>query len=282
MADKCYELNIAPASNPFPTGSFVRRQRAQAEAERPAWRTFEVTAEGGRFQVRLDGQAVLDYTDSKPVRRGHIGLQYNSGKIEFRNVKLKPLGMKPIFNGKDLSGWKIHADNTSQWVVTPERAIHVIGGKGQLESVGQYGDFTLQLEVFVNGQYLNSGVFFRSIPGDWSNGYESQIHNRFENGDRNKPDKEQSGTGAIFRRQAARRVVANDKEWFTKTIHADGPHMAVWVNGYQVTDWTDRRKPDENPRKGLRLKPGTIILQGHDPTTDLFFRNLRIAELPPK
>ena len=58
-----------------------------------------------------------------------------------------------------------------------------------------------------------------------------------------------------------------------------GLHMAVWVNGYQVSDWTDRRAPAENPRKGLRLKAGTIILQGHDPTTDFMFRNLRMAEL---
>jgi hypothetical protein len=58
--------------------------------------------------------------------------------------------------------------------------------------------------------------------------------------------------------------------------------MAVWVNGYQVSDWTDRRKPDENPRWGMRTKPGTIIIQGHDATTDLSLRNLRIAEIPPR
>ncbi len=46
-----------------------------------------------------------------------------------------------------------------------------------------------------------------------------------------------------------------------------------------MSDWTDERAPHENPRKGLRLKAGTIIIQGHDPTTDLSFRNLRIAEL---
>ena len=52
------------------------------------------------------------------------------------------------------------------------------------------------------------------------------------------------------------------------------------VNGYQVTDWTDHRPPHDNPRSGLRLEPGTISLQAHDPTTNLRFRNLRIAELP--
>ena len=55
--------------------------------------------------------------------------------------------------------------------------------------------------------------------------------------------------------------------------------MAVWVNGVQVSDWTDTRKPDPNPRRGLRLEAGTIMIQGHDPTTDLSFRNLRIVEM---
>ena len=58
--------------------------------------------------------------------------------------------------------------------------------------------------------------------------------------------------------------------------------MAAWVNGYQVSDWVDRRKPNKNPRRGLRLEPGTIMIQGHDPTTDLLFRNLRISELPKR
>jgi len=75
-------------------------------------------------------------------------------------------------------------------------------------------------------------------------------------------------------------VIADDFEWFAKTIIAEGPHIAVWVNGTQVTDWTDKREPDENPRRGLRLEPGTIMIQGHDPTTDLSFRNLRAAEMP--
>jgi hypothetical protein len=109
-------------------------------------------------------------------------------------------------------------------------------------------------------------------------GYESQIHNGYLDGDRSKPA--DCGTGGIFRRKDARRVMADDNQWFHKTIIAEGPHVAVWVNGRQVSDWTDQRKPHENPRKGLRLEPGTIMIQGHDPTTDLSFRNLRAGELP--
>ena len=59
--------------------------------------------------------------------------------------------------------------------------------------------------------------------------------------------------------------MADDFKWFTMTLHADGRHMASWVNGYQVCDWTDARAVDENPRRGLRLKPGTIQIQGHVP-----------------
>jgi len=156
----------------------------------------------------------------------------------------------------------------------------VKNGRGMLESEGQYADFTLQLECFVNGKGLNSGVFFRCIPGDIMNGYECQIHNGYLGGDRTRP--EDCGTGGFFRRQDARRVVADDFTWFSLTLHVDDRHMAAWVNGYQVSDWSDTREPNENPRRGLRLEAGTLQIQGHDPTTDFNFRNLRIAEIPQR
>ena len=111
-------------------------------------------------------------------------------------------------------------------------------------------------------------------------GYECQIHNGFLDGDRSQP--EDCGTGGIFRRQDARYIVANDEQWFRLTLIADGPHMAAWVDGYQVSDWTDERPDDENPRRGRRLQAGTLMLQGHDPTTDISFRNLQISELAPR
>ncbi|NQU20745.1 MAG: DUF1080 domain-containing protein [Candidatus Nealsonbacteria bacterium] len=280
VTGKCYELNIAGADNPFPTGSFVQRQKAEGEHQSTDWQTYDVTAQGGHFTVKLDGKLVLDYTDPKPLGRGFIGLQLNSGKVEFRNVKLKPLGLASIFNGKDLTGWKTYPEMESEFTVTKEGWMNVRNGKGQIETEGTYADFTMQLDVFVDGKALNSGVFFRCIPGEVMNGYESQIHNGYIDGDRTKP--QDCGTGGIFRRQNARRVVADDFAWFQKTIHVDGKHVAVWVNGYQVTDFTDDRKPDANPRKGLRLEPGTIQIQGHDPTTNLSFRNLRIAEMPAR
>ncbi|MBL9122300.1 MAG: DUF1080 domain-containing protein, partial [Planctomycetaceae bacterium] len=117
-------------------------------------------------------------------------------------------------------------------------------------------------------------------PGEFTQGYECQIQNAYQNGDRTQPV--DCGTGGFYRRQNAREVVANDLEWFRMTLIATGPHMAAWVNGRQVSDWTDTRPPHENPRQGLRLTGGTLSLQGHDPTTDLLFRGLKIVELPAR
>lgn len=276
-ASDCYELNIAPPDDSkFSTSSFVGRKLGSAKDVDGNWHRYHVTANGGQFTVKLDGTEVLSFKDAQPLGRGFIGLQLNHGKVEFRNVKLRPLGVKPLFNGKDLTGWKILPDRASTFSVA-DGALRMKSGPGQLETEDQYADFVLQSEVFVNGKELNSGFFFRSIPGEYQNGYESQIHNGTKDGDRNQPNN--CGTGGIFRRQDARRVVANDFEWFNKTVICEGRHMAVWVNGFQVSDWTDRRKPDPNPRRGLRLEKGTIILQGHDPTTDLSFRNMGVVEM---
>jgi len=276
---KCYELNIAPPDNPFPTGSFVQRRKAKEVPERAGeWQTFEVTLDGPKATVKLNGEEVLTYDDPAPIGRGLIGLQLNTGAVEFKNIKLRPVGLAPLFNGKNLDGWKDHPESKSKFTVVEKGELHVTStGRGCIESDKQFGDFVLRLECISHAPSLNSGLFFRCIPGEFMNGYESQIHNGFKNGDRSQPV--DCGTGGIFRRVNARLVNANDKQWFHKTIVANGPHVSVWVNGYQVTDWTDERKADKNPRNGLRVEAGTLQIQGHDPTTDLSFRNLKGREL---
>jgi hypothetical protein len=279
-ATDCYELNIAdPSVSPFPTGSFVGREKATGTHDTTEWRTFTVKAEGGHFTVAIDTEQVLDYEDPQPLGRGFIGLQFNQGKVEFRNVKLKPLSLEPIFNGRDLTGWTEYPGKASKFTVTPEGWLNVKNGNGQLEYEHPVADFILQTEVFSNGVFLNSGIFFRNIPGEFWQGYESQIMNGHF-GDRTRPI--DYGTGAFYRRQKARKVVSDDFKWFHKTLVVAGDHMATWVNGYQVSDWTDDREPNENARNGKRLEAGTIAIQGHDPKTDLSFRNIKLGVLPPR
>lgn len=293
-ATECYELNIAPPENPFPTGSLVQRALQEMEQNelnfdgareaipRPdlwdgQWHWFLVRVQDDTFLTFADGFRMGEYEGDAP-RSGRIGLQFREGPVSFRNIRLKPLGLQPMLNGKDLAGWNTKNAEASKFEVASNGELHVTNGRGILETDASYGDFVMQLDAFVDGDGLNSGVFFRSIPGEYADGYESQISNKIAGGDPAQPT--DFGTGAIYRRTAARRVVSKDHEWFTKTIVATGPHIAVWVNGYRVTDWTDERPPSDNPREGLRLAPGTISLQGHDPTTNLRFRNLRIVELP--
>lgn len=205
------------------------------------------------------------------------------GTLAIKSLKAKPFGAKPLFNGKNLDGWKVFQGDpkraATKFDVTPARELSAKNGPGDLQTEKQFDDFILQLECKTNGKALNSGIFFRCIPDQYQNGYEAQIQNAYL-GDRTKPL--DYGTGAIYRRVAARKVVSNDNEWFTMTVVAQGAHFSTWVNGYQTVDWTDDRKANDNPRQGLRTEKGHLSIQGHDPTTDLLFRNIRIAELPRK
>ncbi len=281
----CYELNICDSHPAFPTGSIVGRKKVeQPVVGEVEWKTYWVRVEGSKITVKLDEKLVMEFSDNETqsprLKSGFIGLQKNEGKVEFRNIALRPLRTKLLFSGKDLNGWRTVPGSKSEFTVVDD-TIHVANGPGFLETDGIWDNFILQFDAKTNGRHLNSGVFFRAMPGTEeapSNGYEFQIHNGFEKDDRSKPM--DAGTGAIFRFTKARWVVANDEEWFTATLIANGPHFATWVNGLQVSDWTDERKRHENPRRGLRQQAGHISLQGHDPKTDLQFRKLRLAPLP--
>lgn len=279
----CYELNICDVHPMFKTGSLVGLAKpTKPVVGEEVWKTFDVTVRGAHIVVKLDGETILDYKNPNPGARnvGFIGLQKNAGLVKFRNVFLKPLASKPLFNGRDLTGWRIVPGGVSEFKVQ-DGNIHVKNGRGYLETIDQWADFVLQAEAKTNGEHLNSGIFFRALPGTEKNpadGYECQIRNEWEGDDRTKPV--DFGTGAIYRRIATRKVVPSDKEWFTMTILARGAQVSVWVDGYQTTDWIDTRKPHSNPRNGLRTEAGHFSLQGHDPTTDLDFKNIRLTEFP--
>jgi len=244
----------------------VRRENAS---------TTSVTHATGPDRTRL---VIGDVETNSPVTLSiHIP---DGNKLAIKSLKLRPHGEKPLFNGKNLDGWKQYTGDAkrsaTKFTVTAEGELSAKNGPGDLRTEKQFDDFVLQFECKTNGKALNSGIFFRCIANQYQNGYEAQIQNAFLL-DRSKPV--DFGTGAIYRRVKARKVVSNDNEWFTMTVAARGAHIATWVNGYQTVDWTDDRKPNDNPRQGLRTAKGHLSIQGHDPTTDLLFRNIRIAEL---
>ena len=87
----CYEVNIAPPDNPFPTGSIVKHVKVEGLAEKEEWRSFKLTVNEGTVTIVLDGKEVVKRKMAKPRPAGYIGLQKNSGKISFRKVRIKEL-----------------------------------------------------------------------------------------------------------------------------------------------------------------------------------------------
>lgn len=280
---------------------------------------FEYRTQGGKHaQLRFDGQAVA--LEDRPVADGAyraftsaptakaeatapVELRVPAGcKLSLRGVKLRPLGLTPIFNGKDLDGWKEFPNRPAKFSVSDKGELCVQNGPGDLQTTGAWGNFVLQIECISNGKHLNSGVFFRCQPDKYQMGYEAQIQNGFTRAPprdevtveeydpqthkltgkkKVKTAADDYGTGAIYRRMPARFAVAKDHEWFTMTIVAEGRHLATWVDGVPQVDWTDNRPQSDNARNGCRLEKGPVSLQAHDKTTDLCFRNIRVAELPP-
>ncbi len=249
------------------------------------FKEIHVKAVGGNVEVTVDGKAA-PVTVTRPL--GHIELQYQryhgdkgQTKVEVSEVKLRPIGMTSLFNGKDLTGWNAIPDHKSVFSVL-DGALNIKNGNGQIETAGTFKNFMLQIDIFSNGDHLNSGVFFRTPPGVFWKGYEFQVRCQWEGDDRTKAV--DFGTGGVYGLCPSRKVVASDREWYNMTEVVNGNHYAAWLNGYQVSDFYDTRPPvkDADGKSGFVGNAGTINLQGHDPTTDMSFKNINIQSYPEK
>lgn len=217
--------------------------------------------------------------------RGPAGKIRLGDGLAISTLNLKPVGMKALFNGRDLTGWDRRgrvppSDRPgAKWTWRPG-VVEVRGGPEALEyapanSPALFGDFLTQVVVVTRRADTNGGLFIRNEPGKTMMGYEIQLHHAWYD-----PAGSRHGytTGGIDDRQQARTAVSADFVPCRVTVVAHGPHFATWVNGYQTADWTDTRAPHANPRQGQRLEPGTLQLQAHDPETHLEFHGVWIQE----
>ena len=256
--------------------SYTMGKAFGSPGERPLpWTEVTMELRRDRVAILSENRGSASGKGPQPPVRLHLAGVLGTG---FRNVLYRPdTAPLPLTTFTPVPG------NAAK-VTRENDELRLTGGPGFLRSAETYGDFVLQCEVKLNSADSNSGLFFRTVEPTAaapSNGYEVQFQNTIADGDRTDPDDYEDGfgTGAIFRRQPARYVNADDGEWFHLTLVCVGNRMATWVNGLQVTDFTDDREPHPNPRKGRRDAPGYLVLQGHDPTTDVSFRNVRIQEL---
>lgn len=93
-AENCYEANIFD-QRPDPsygTGGIVLIAKSPSPMPKAGgrWNTYDVTANGSRLSLVLNGVTTVDIEDSK-LAEGYIALQWGSGIIKFRKLEIQPL-----------------------------------------------------------------------------------------------------------------------------------------------------------------------------------------------
>ncbi len=184
-------------------------------------------------------------------------------------------GWIPLFDGKTLTGWKV-GQNAATFSVQ-DGAIVVFGRRAHLYYDGpvqqhNFTNFEIKLDVMTTPG-SNSGIYFhtRYQDGGWpERGYEVQVNNSHTDPKR---------TGGLYDIQDNYDAPARDNEWFTQHIVVRGKHITVSVNGKQIVDYTEPASRADG--KSLRvLSSGTFALQGHDPKSKVFYKNILVKPLP--
>ncbi len=182
-------------------------------------------------------------------------------------------GWIPLFNGKDLTGWKVYPEGTGQWKV--EDGILIGSGPAShlFTEKGDYDNFEYRVEAQIN-DHGNSGQYFRAQFGrGFPKGYEAQI---------NATHSDPIRTGSLYPgggfnppRADREKVCVMEQlhkpdEWFTQDVIADGNHIIIKVNGKKTVDYVDQNNT---------YMKGHFALQQHDPKTVVKFRKIEYRPL---
>jgi len=266
------------------------------------WNSFRIRQLGCRTTVWLNEKLVVDnaimenYFDRKtPLPpRGPIQLQTHGGAISWRNVAVREIpseeanqllrgrdeGFKPIFNGRDFTGWKGPIDNYE----VKEGAIVCKAGKGgTIYTSEEYSDFVVRLE-FKLPKGGNNGLAIR-YPGNGDTAYvgmcELQVlDDDYEKAKNTKIDPRQAHGSAYGMVAAHRGYQRPIGEWNYQEVTVTGSKIKVELNGNIILD-ADLSKVTEfmggKPHPGKDRTSGFFGLAGHsDP---VMFRNLAIKTL---
>lgn len=195
---------------------------------------------------------------------------------------LAPLGAAEdgwisLFNGKDLSGWRVN-ENPGTFTVQ-NGAIVARGPRSHCFYVGDVGghrflNFELKVDVMTlpganGGIYILTDFQEKGWPGK---GFEVQVNNSYVNDPRR--------TGSLYQVQDVAENLVKDHEWFTQHIEVRGETITVRLNGKEIVRWTQPKGWNGTPEfPERRIAPGTIALQGHDAGSTVYYRNIQIRLL---
>jgi WD40 repeat protein/tRNA A-37 threonylcarbamoyl transferase component Bud32 len=236
-----------------------------------------------RLHATKDGEPVKDevVTISRDGRKVVTVTRETGSPVALPGTTSAPLATTTtadwvqLFNGKDLTGWKVPPTQPGNWRV--ENGLLIGSGPGPFSHLyteqGDFADFHLRVEAKIN-QLGNSGVYFRASPQSITKfpreGYEAQICIEREAGSSRQ---EWQKTGSLFGLVRFEQVPqdAGPDEWFTMEVIARGPRITIKVNGVTtVNDYEDRR---------FRFHKGHLMLQQGSAETIVCFRKIEIKAL---
>jgi hypothetical protein len=186
-------------------------------------------------------------------------------------------GWIPLFDGVSLDGWRA-SENPGTFRVE-NGTIVVDGPRSHLFYTGPVGNhnfrnFEFRADVMTRPG-ANSGMYFhtRFQEEGWpARGYEAQINNTHSD-----PRK----TGSLYAIEDVLQAPARDNEWFTQHIIVEGNRIRILVDGRLLVDYVEPvnvERPASMAER--RLSSGTVALQGHDPESIVYFRNIMVRHLP--
>jgi hypothetical protein len=185
-------------------------------------------------------------------------------------------GWISLFDGKSLDGWKV-GDNAATFSVE-NGTIVAHGNTAHLFYEGPVKDhhfknFEFKAEVMTEPG-SNSGIYFHTEyqQGGWpAKGYEVQVNNSHTDWRR---------TGSLYAVQDVKEVYVKDNEWYTESFSVQGKRVIIKINDKVVVDYTE---PDNVQRPadmaGRIISNGTFALQGHDPNSKVYFKNIMVKPL---
>jgi hypothetical protein len=194
-----------------------------------------------------------------------------------------PEGFTSLFNGKDLTGWKVFGGKMEKWGAADGLLFVQGGGGGWLFTEKEFSDFELRLE-FKLPKAGNSGVALRA-PRDGNPAYQGMeiqlLDDRWYKDEKNyKGIRPAQLTGSIYD------VVPPSKdatkpagEWNTMRIVAKGRRVTIELNGVKTIDADLDNYTKEHGKKhpGLLRTKGFLGLQSHDGRVE--FRRIYVKEL---
>ena len=189
-----------------------------------------------------------------------------------------PEGFTPLYNGKDLAGWK-PTGKAEVWAAEGGHIVCKGGGGGWLLTEKEFSDFEFRCEYRWAAKGGNSGVALRTPDkGDPAYvGMEIQLID-----DVNWPGKLASWqhTGSIYNVVPAAKIANRPiGEWNRMRIVANGPHILIEQNGEKLVDANLEEYVKEHAKRhpGILRKAGHIGLQSYN--TRVEFRNLYLKPL---